>query len=143
MAKHSFFLLLEKLISSNVINYVRKTENLSKAKYFSHPKTQIPTMSLTTCDSLLIVTLCPKKYLGSFYTLSSQALGRWMTYNKTRGTLGAILLVLENRDESLPCSCSVERSPVRKAKKDYSISIGKGTLMASPIGLTFQINPES
>lgn len=66
-----------------------------------------------------------------------------MTYDKTRGTLGAIPLVLENRDESLSCAYSVERSPVREAKKDDSISSGKGTLLASPISLTFQINPES
>lgn len=66
-----------------------------------------------------------------------------MTYDKTRGTLGAIPLVLENRDESLSCARSVERSPVRKAKKDDSISSGKETLLASPSGLTFQINPES
>lgn len=126
-----------------MINYVRKTENPSKAKYFSHPKTQIPTMSLTTCDSLLIVTLCPKTYLGSFSTLSSPGSWEMDDLQQTRGTLGAIPLVLENQDESLPCACSVERSPVRKAKKDDSISSGKVTLLASPIGLTFQINPES
>lgn len=49
-----------------------------------------------------------------------------MTYNKTRGALGAIPLVLENRDGSVPCICSVERNPVRKAKKGFHFQWERG-----------------
>lgn len=58
-----------------MINYVCKTENPSKTKYFSLQKTQIPTMSLTTYDILFIGTLSPKIYLGSLSTLSSPGSG--------------------------------------------------------------------